>query len=163
MSSAQTIPEPQHKFTVDEHLALERVADKRHEYFDGEIIAMAGESLNHGILSANIVASLVGQLKGTPCFALTKDTKVLSELGVVSARHSKGMFSYPDILVACGEPEFFDEHRDIILNPSTIVKIFSQSRDRPTWPWRWSAPVRRARIANCCGICTARQASRSTG
>jgi len=129
MTSAQTIPGPRHKFTVEEYLVLERAAEERHEFFDGEIVAMAGEKLNHGIISANIVASLGNQLKGTPCFVLTKDTKVRSGLGVASSRLTKGMFSYPDVLVVCGEPECFDEHRDIIMNPAATVEVLSQSTE----------------------------------
>ena len=136
MSSAQSLPEPRRKFTVEEYLVLERAAEERHEYLDGEIIpmdrdleAMAGEKLPHGIISVNIVISLGTQLKGTPCFAVTKDTKVRSGLGMVSVRSVKGMFSYPDILVICGEPEFFDENSDIIMNPTAIVEVLSKSTE----------------------------------
>ena len=136
MSSAQSLPEPRRKFTVEEYLVLERAAEERHEYLDGEIIpmdrdleAMAGEKLPHGIISVNIVISLGTQLKGTPCFAVTKDTKVRSGLGITSTRSTKGMFSYPDILVICGEPEFFDENSDIIMNPTAIVEVLSKSTE----------------------------------
>lgn len=76
MSSAPRTAKP--LLTVDEYLAFERAAEERHEYLDGRIIAMAGESLNQGIISANIVAAFVTQLKGTPRFALTKDSKIRS-------------------------------------------------------------------------------------
>src|SRR5262245_54538430 len=65
-------------FTVDEYLEMERAAEERHEYLDGEIIAMAGESLQHGDISVNVVASLAYQLRGKPCRPLTKDMKVRS-------------------------------------------------------------------------------------
>ena len=129
MSSAQSIPEPRRKFTVEEYLALERAAEERHEYFDGEIIAMAGERLPHGIISTNMIALIGIQLKGTPCFAVAKDTKVRSGLGIVSKRYAKGMFSYPDILVVCGEPEFFDDDTDIIMNPTAIFEVLSKSTE----------------------------------
>jgi len=136
MSSPKPVQLSRPKFTVEEYLTLERVSDERHEYVDGEIIAMdhgtdamAGERLPHGIISLNIGALIHVQLKGTPCFAVTKDTKVRSGLGVVSIRSVKGMFSYPDILVVCGEPEFFDEHSDIIMNPTAIVEVLSTSTE----------------------------------
>jgi Uma2 family endonuclease len=136
MSSAHSIPEARRKFTVEEYLAFERAADERHEYLDGEIIAidrdieaMAGERLPHGIISLNIGGLLFAQLKRTPCFAVTKDTKVRSGLGIASRRTPKGMFSYPDILVICGEPEFFDENSDIIMNPTAIVEVLSKSTE----------------------------------
>jgi Uma2 family endonuclease len=129
MSSAQSMPEPPRKFTVEEYLALERAAEERHEYFDGEIIAMAGERLPHGIISTNIIGILGIQLKGTPCFAVAKDTKVRSGLGIASKRNTKGMFSYPDILVVCGEPQFFDDDTDIITNPTAIFEVLSNSTE----------------------------------
>ena len=136
MSSAFTISNPRPKFTVEQYLALERASEERHEYIDGEIIAMdrgdlemAGERLPHGIISTNMVGQFVVQLKGTPCFAVTKDTKVRSGLGIVSVRSVSGMFSYPDILVVCGEPEFFDDQSDIIMNPTAIVEVLSKSTE----------------------------------
>jgi Uma2 family endonuclease len=134
--STASITQPNRKVTVEEYLAFERASSTRHEYLDGTVIpldrdteAMAGEKLPHGIISANIVIALGSQLKGTPCFVVTKDTKVRSGLGVVSARAVSGMFSYPDVLVICGEAEFFDEQSDIIMNPTAIVEVLSKSTE----------------------------------
>ena len=90
MSSAHQLPRPKTRFTVEQYLAFERAAEERHEYFDGEIIAMAGERLPHGIISTNLVVIVGMQLKGSPCFAVTKDTKVRSGLGIASLRSVKG-------------------------------------------------------------------------
>ena len=126
------------KMTVEEYLAFERASDERHEYFDGivvpmgdgDVVGMAGERLPHGIISANLVASIVTQLKGTPCFAVTKDTKVRTGIGLLSARRlTKGMFSYPDILIVCGKAEYFDEHHDIVSNPKVIIEVLSPSTE----------------------------------
>ncbi len=117
------------RYTVDEYLAMERAAEERHIYLDGEIFAMAGESLPHGDTSVNLVASLVLQLKGKPCRALSKDTKVRSGSIPESGRGTKGMFSYPDIVVICGEVEYHDAQKDIILNPKAIVEVLSQSTE----------------------------------
>ena len=122
-------PKLQPRHTVDEYLALERAAQERHVYLDGEIIAMAGESLAHGDISANTHATLVFQLKGTPCRALAKDTKIRSGLAPLSGHAAKGMFSYPDIVVICGEVEFHDALKDVIVNPKTIIEILSESTE----------------------------------
>jgi len=114
---------------VDEYLARERAAEERHVYLDGEIFAMAGESLAHGDISANSIASLVIQLKGKPCRALTKDTKVRSGPTPMAGRGTRGLFSYPDIVVVCGEPEYHDAHRDVILNPAVIVEALSPATE----------------------------------
>jgi Uma2 family endonuclease len=116
-------------FTVDQYLAIERASPERHEYIDGVIYAMAGESPNHGIISVNLVAILHPQLKGTPCFALTKDTKVRSGPESTSRNVTRGMFSYPDLVVVCGELQFHDDKKDVILNPRVIIEVLSPSTE----------------------------------
>jgi Uma2 family endonuclease len=129
MSGVLRLPTSPHRITIEEYLADERAALNRHEYLDGEIIAMAGESLAHGIICQNIGGLLYVQLKGTPCFAVAKDTKVRSGLGVASSRSTSGMFSYPDILVVCGEAQFFDDQSDVIANPTAILEVLSKSTE----------------------------------
>jgi Uma2 family endonuclease len=117
-------------FSEDEYLWIERQAEERSQYLDGVIYAMAGESPAHGDISANVLGSLVVQLKGTPCRARSKDTKVRSgPLGPQSGRLTAGLYSYPDVLVICGEPEYFDAHRDVVLNPTAIVEVLSETTE----------------------------------
>lgn len=122
-------PKLEPHYTVDEYLEMERAAEDRHEYLDGEIIAMAGESLQHGDISVNVVISLGSQLRGKPCRALTKDMKVRSGPIPEKGQSRKGLFSYPDVLVLCGEPEYHDAHKDVILNPKVIVEVLSESTE----------------------------------
>ncbi len=115
---------------VEDYLEGERAAEFRHEYFDGVIIAMAGESHEHALISNNTNIRIANLLSDKPCIVLTKDTKVRSGPPRPFSRlHSKGMFSYPDIVVICGEPEFYDDRRDIILNPKVIVEVLSPSTE----------------------------------
>jgi Uma2 family endonuclease len=122
-------PKQKPRYTVDEYLAFERAAFERHEYLDGDIIAMANESGAHADVSVNMVVAVGSQLKGKPCRARTKDTKVRSGLAPMSGHSTKGMFSYPDIVVICEEPEYHDAHRDIILNPKAIFEVLSPSTE----------------------------------
>ena len=122
-------PKLQPRYTVDEYLAFERAAEERHIYLDGEIIAMAGELLPHGQITINVVISLGMQLKGKPCQALSKDMKVRSGPIPMPGHSKKGLFSYPDIVVVCDEPEFHDSFKDIILNPKVIVECLSASTE----------------------------------
>lgn len=123
------LPKPRPLFTVDEYLALERAAEERHEYLDGEIFAMAGESGEHGDISVNLAASLHAQLKGTPCRARSKDTKVRSGPSPRGHQNTSGLYSYPDLVVICGEPEYHDAFRDVILNPTVILEVLSPSTE----------------------------------
>lgn len=136
MSLPQTIA----RYTVEEYLALERGSEERHEYLDGQIYAMAGESNEHADITVNLVRELSSQLKGTPCRVWTKDSKVLSGPAIRSYKSIKGLFSYPDIVVVCGEPRFLDKHRDVLLNPTLIIEVLSpstESFDRGEKFWRY--------------------------
>src|SRR6266404_3743055 len=109
--SEQVMRLPKPRYTIDDYLRIERASEERNTYLDGEVYAMAGESEEHGDISANLVASLVTQLKGTPCRARTKDTKVRSGPSPMPGKSTSGMFSYPDIVVICGETEFHDAYK----------------------------------------------------
>lgn len=121
--------QPQPLITAAEYLRLERAAEERHEYLNGRILAMAGESDRHGIISVNLVVSLGGQLRGTSCQVRTKDTKVRSGPVLQAGASVKGLFSYPDVLVVCGEPQYHDTLRDVILNPKVLVEVLSPSTE----------------------------------
>ncbi|MDQ3131149.1 MAG: Uma2 family endonuclease [Acidobacteriota bacterium] len=117
-------------FTVEEYLKLEREAVERHEYFDGEIILMAGESDNHGTISANISGELYLQLKGKDCQLRIKDAKIKSGgFAPTAGKSTKGIFSYPDLVIVCGEVKHYDKKKDIILNPKIIVEVLSESTE----------------------------------
>ncbi len=118
-------------YSAEQYLTFERTAEERHEYLDGFIYAMAGESPTHADISANLVILVGEQLRDGPCRVRTKDTKVRS--GPSVRRSLKGLFSYPDLVVICGEPQYHDEHRDVVTNPTVIIEVLSESteaRDR---------------------------------
>jgi Uma2 family endonuclease len=123
------MPQSKHLYTADEYLVLERFSENRHLYLDGNIFDMAGESNAHGDITMNLAGVVQAQLRGTPCRGRTKDTKIRSGLGPLSGRSVKGMFSYPDIAVICGELEFHDAHKDVILNPTAIMEVLSPSTE----------------------------------
>ncbi len=120
---------PKAILTEEEYLTLERAARERHQYIDGEIFAMAGESGEHGDISINTVISLGNQLGDGPCRVRDKDTKVRSGPMPRTPNRASGLYSYPDIVVICDEPRYLDEHRDIILNPKVIVEILSKTTE----------------------------------
>lgn len=124
-----SLPQTEPRYTIEEYLAFERESEERHEYLDGQIYAMAGESTQHADISVNVVSELRSQLKGTPCRVWTKDTKVLSGPAIKTYRSTKGLFSYPDLVVVCGEPQFLDEHQDGLLNPTVIIEVLSPSTE----------------------------------
>lgn len=116
-------------YTVEDYLQMEQASEVRHEYLDGEIFEMAGETIAHGDISTNIIISLGNQLKGTPCRTLSKDTKVQSGWLPRPRRMMKGLFSYPDIVVVCDTPRTHEVYLDILLNPTVIIEVLSESTE----------------------------------
>ena len=109
-------------YSPKEYLELERQAETRHEFVDGIIYAMAGESLSHSQICVNLAGEVRAKLKGKDCQALSPNMKVRAE--------SKGMFAYPDLTIVCGKPLFHDKQKDVLLNPKVIIEVLSPSTER---------------------------------
>jgi Uma2 family endonuclease len=107
--------------TPDEYLAAERLSDYRSEYLDGGVYPMTGGSVNHILITGNVTAELINQLRTRPCRVLAIDLKVLMP--------DSRKFFYPDVTVVCSELQFHDDRRDIILNPDLIVEVLSPSTE----------------------------------
>ncbi len=107
------------RYTPAEYLALERSAEERSEYLDGEIFAMAGASRRHNLICLNVGAELRAQLRERPCEVYVNDMRVR----IVAT----GLYTYPDGVVVCGEPTFEDAEVDTLLNPTLLVEVLSKS------------------------------------
>lgn len=121
------LAQPKPYYTIEDYLEIERTSDERYEFLDGEIYSMAGESDAHGDICTNLVVILGNQLRGTPCRVRSKDTKVRSGAEPQKARTTRGMFSYPDVAVFCGELQHHDEFKDVLTNPSVVIEVLSES------------------------------------
>jgi len=102
----------------EEYIERELAADTRHEYIHGEMAAMAGGSLRHAMIAANIAAALVTRLRGR-CAVFSSDARVCVQWGE--------LITYPDVTVLCGPPRVDDRLRDTLLNPSFVVEVLSPS------------------------------------
>ncbi|OQY56297.1 MAG: hypothetical protein B6245_18550 [Desulfobacteraceae bacterium 4572_88] len=109
------------RITPEEYLASERESEIKNEYVDGEIFAMAGASRDHNKISTNIVRALGNQLLEKPCSIFSSDMKV-------KIREIR-KYTYPDIVIVCGNEEYDDENNDILLNPTVIIEILSDSTE----------------------------------
>lgn len=124
-----SLPQTQLRYTEEFYLARERESLERHEYLDGQILAMAGESPQHADICSNLVGILNPRLRGTRCRVWTKDTKVRSG-PLPRRRHSmQGLFSYPDLVIVCGVPQFLDKHQDVVINPQVIIEVLSPATE----------------------------------
>ncbi|MCS7212243.1 MAG: Uma2 family endonuclease [Chloroherpetonaceae bacterium] len=114
------------RYSQAEYFALEVAhADTKHEYFDGEIFAMAGAHPNHNTVCVNLVREIGNQLirNGKPCRVYNSDQRVRA---FQSASDKTGYF-YPDVTVVCGKPEFSDDNPPTLLNPTVIIEVLSES------------------------------------
>jgi len=104
-----------------DYLIAERTSAMKNEYFDGEILAMAGASPKHNKISTNMIRVLANQLLETPCSIYASDIKVKIQ--------EFDRYVYPDILIVCGNDEYADENNDVLLNPTVIIEILSDSTE----------------------------------
>jgi Uma2 family endonuclease len=103
----------------EEYLAIERAAEVKSEYCDGEMFVMSGASIKHSIIMVEVSAIVRNHLRGKTCQPFSSDTRVKIP--------SKNFF-YPDLTIAC-EPEWMDQEFDTLLNPVVIFEILSPSNE----------------------------------
>lgn len=105
--------------SVAEYLENERMSEIRHEYLDGQVYMMAGESPKHSNICFNLYTSVGFRLRGKTCRGYSPNMKI--------ATNNKGLYAYPDLAVVCGEPKYHDKKADILLNPTIIFEVLSPS------------------------------------
>ena len=111
--------QPKTFLTPEQYLEIERKAEIKSEYYNGEMFAMAGGSPNQGIIVINLGRELSLQLKPSPCSVYASDVR----LRVLPS----GLYTYPDLMVVCGEARYADDQKDTLLNPIVIVEVLSDS------------------------------------
>lgn len=109
----------QRYYTPEEYLELEEAADYKSEYIDGQIIPMAGGTANHNRISLNLSAALNFAFKQQNYEVFMADVRLWIP--------QKRIYTYPDVMILAGEPEYFNNRQDIILNPQVIIEVLSKS------------------------------------
>ncbi len=112
---------PKRKIMPEEYLETERKAEYKSEYFDGEIFAMAGAKRNHNKVATNVSGLIWQHLKGKDCESYANDMRVFVP--------KTGLYTYPDVVVVCGEPQFQDKVFDTLLNPTLLIEVLSESTE----------------------------------
>jgi Uma2 family endonuclease len=113
--------QPKTFLTPEQYLEIERKADYKSEYFNGEMFAMAGAQQAHNQLVASLVRELGQRFRGRPCDVYPSDMRVYVK--------STGLYTYPDVTAAWGEQLFADGQTDTLLDPSLIVEVLSPSTE----------------------------------
>lgn len=106
-------------FSFKDYLKWEAENDEKHEYFGGEVFAMAGASDAHDLVTGNIFAALHQHLRGKGCRVHTADMKLK-----VSLKHADASY-YPDTMVVC-DPT--DSAANFKTKPQVLVEVMSNFR-----------------------------------
>ena len=109
---------PMRRYTVSEYLNREETSETKSEFYDGEIFAMAGASREHNTIVFNLLREVANSVGRGPCQGFPSDLRV---------RIPSGLYTYPDVTIVCGTPEFADEDRDTLINPTAVIEVLSPS------------------------------------
>ena len=103
------------------YLQLEEESNLKHEYRDGEMVAMSGGTREHAALAAAVIRDLGTQVRGGPCLVHTSDLKIRVR--------ATGLCTYPDVSVICGKAEVDPDSKVVVLNPTVLVEVTSDSTE----------------------------------
>ena len=115
------IAEQRRLITPEAYLIMERTALEKSEYYQGEIVPIAGASKQHNRIKENISGEIYIALRDSNCQSFSSDMRVhLAETG---------LFAYPDIVIVCGEPQLMSDEFDNLLNPTVLIEILSDGTE----------------------------------
>ncbi len=113
---------PKMRLTPEQYLAIERKAEFKSEFYDGEMFAMAVASMEHNSLKDNLIVQIGSRLWGGRCRTFSSDMRVKVS--------RTGLYTYPDIVIVCGKPEVEDDVMDTLLNPQVVIEVLSDSTQK---------------------------------
>ena len=116
------LPAAKRTITVEEYLRAEAASDIKHEFHDGEVLAMSGGTYDHSVIIANLIRQLGNRLGGSRCRVLESNLRV---------RVTPGNYVHPDASVVCGPPQFdpADPNRTTIQNPRVVIEVLPESTE----------------------------------
>ena len=107
------------KISIEDYLKMEIASIEKHEYYRGEVFAMAGAKVPHNKISKNLLGTLFGKLKGKKCQPYGSDLRIHIPANT--------LFTYPDISIICGDIITLNDDEYNALNPSVIIEVLSKS------------------------------------
>jgi Uma2 family endonuclease len=116
-----SLPAPRHQYSFAQYLELEEESGVRHEYYAGEIYAMAGGTPEHAAIAAAVTLALGRQLVGKNCRVYSSDLRVRIP--------ATGLATYPDVSVICGPSERDPASPTHVVNPTLVVEVLSPSTE----------------------------------
>ena len=117
-------------YTPEQYLEMDRKAEYRSEYVNGELLAMAGASREHNRITINIGSALLVQLRGSSCEPFTTDLRVKGR--------TTGAYLFPDVVIGYAPLEFEDASLDILLNPVVLMEVLSPTTEKDDRSWKFA-------------------------
>ena len=106
--------------TPEEYLEIERKAEFKSEFYRGEMYAMAGAREGHNSIVWNATLEIGQHIRSKPCKGYSADMRV---------KVGDDLYTYPDLVVVCGDAKFLGDRRDTLLNPTLIIEVLSPSTE----------------------------------
>jgi Uma2 family endonuclease len=107
--------------TPEQYLEIEAKAERKSEYYNGEMFLMAGNTSDHSLICVNVSRLFSDQLREKPCYIYESNIRVRIL--------ETGLYTYPDAVVVCGNREWSDLARTTLLNPTILVEVLSDSTE----------------------------------
>lgn len=105
--------------SIEDYLAAEEIALEKHEYYKGEVFAMAGASIKHNRVVRNAQTEIDSFLKNKSCEVFPSDVRIHIEANT--------LFTYPDLTIFCDPVKLFGKRTDTATNPTVIIEVLSPS------------------------------------
>jgi Uma2 family endonuclease len=112
---------PNHRLSEEQYFEIERAAEFKSEFYEGEMFAMAGGSRRHSLIASNLISELRSRLKGKPCAVFNSDLRIKIE--------ETGLYTYPDASVVCGPSKPVTNADDTLVNPVLLAEVLSDSTE----------------------------------
>lgn len=112
---------PKEYLTPEQYEAIEERSEIRHEYYRGEMFAMAGTSENYSLIAGNLARALGNTFENRPCKVYQSDMRV-------KVRET-GLYTYPDVVAVCGSAQFDHAKKTTLTNPLLVVEVLSPSTE----------------------------------
>jgi len=121
IASVMSLPQTSRRLTEAEYLDIERGAEFKSEFFDGEMFAMAGGTPQHSLIGSNLIREFGNRLDNSPCVAYNTDLRIKVD--------ATGLCTYPDLSVIYGPLQFAEGTDDTVTNPTVLVEVLSNSTE----------------------------------
>lgn len=108
----------QRHYSLEEYFGIEEMSEIRHEYLGGEIFAMAGGSRNHNEIALNLRNALHEIVRHRACRSFVSDVRL---------KTPGGLYTYPDVMVVCGDARLTGDRLETVTNPVLLAEVLSTS------------------------------------